>query len=115
MSYWVSLRDKDTGEIVGVDSHQEGGTYALGGISEADLNVTYNYGKFYYEIWGHGLLGLQGQKASDVIPKLEEAVTKLGTYQNANYWAATPGNAGYALSILLKWAKANPDAIFHVN
>ena len=29
-----------------------------------------------------------------------------------DYWAATPGNAGKALNILLKWAKQFPDATF---
>ena len=32
----------DTDEI-----RAEGGTFALGGISEAELNVTYNYGKIF--------------------------------------------------------------------
>ena len=30
-----------------------------------------------------------------------------------DYWAPTPGNAGYALKILLDWAIMNPDGVFY--
>lgn len=114
MSYWVYLMSKDG--PVEVANHAEGGTYVLGGTPTAELNVTYNYGKFFRETLGEeGLRELHNQKASDVLPRLEQAVATLGTERERDYWKATAGNAGYALSILLSWAKEYPDAVFEVS
>jgi hypothetical protein len=79
--------------------------------------VTYNYSKHYREsIDREGGLGwLHEKKASETIKRLEKAIKKLGTERDTDYWAGTPGNAGYALSILLKWAKQHPDAVFRVS
>jgi hypothetical protein len=63
----------------------------------------------------NGIHWLNKKKASKTIERLEEAVKELGTEKSNNYWESTPGNAGYALSILLKWAKQYPDAIFEVS
>ena len=114
MSYDIDLIDEVTGRPVEVDRHEEGGTYAIGGIEEASLNVTYNYGKFFrkYLDEENGIRWLYGKKAKDCIKRLEAAVVTLGTEQDSNYWKATPGNAGYALYVLLTWAKKWPSAIF---
>ena len=58
---------------------------------------------------------LDGKLASTVVEALEHAVRYLGTARSGDYWAATQGNAGYALSILLGWAKQHPEAIFKAN
>lgn len=115
MSWWVHLvgpsavPDQD-GEGVVVERHSEGRTYALGGTNTAELNVTYNYGKhFRFEETLHE------NKASEVTPILEEAVQRLGTKRDSDYWNPTPGNVGYACSILLAWAKQHPDAVFRVS
>ena len=114
MSYWVYLLDGN--ESVSVERHQEGGTYALGGVTEAELNVTYNYTKCYVAAGGESPRAmLDGKKASDTIPILRHLVGKLGTKRDADYWAATPGNAGYAMSILLHWAEQHPDAVWSVS
>lgn len=121
MSYWVSL-EKDK-KIIKVKPFEEGGTYVLGGSDEADLNITYNYGWFYWKCLDKkaGLKWLNGKLAKDCIGKLEKTIKELGTnrYKRDNeypdYWAPTPGNAGYALNILLKWAKMNPEAKFKVD
>lgn len=131
MSYDVSL--EQDGKPVKVDQHEEGGTYALGGIEEASLNITYNYSWFYYRYIDkkEGLRWLYGKKAKDCIGILELAVEELGTKQyevqesgfnlmdksthhlkHVDYWAPTPGNAGHALNILLQWAKKYPEAVF---
>lgn len=116
MSWWVSLVDAD-GKLVQVENFSEGGTYAIGGSTEADLNITYNYSPFYYEYLSKrkGLRWLHGKKAKKTITKLAAAVQLLGTERAADYWWKTKGNTGYALSILLRWAKANPEAIWNVN
>lgn len=113
MSYWVHLQ-KD-GEDVAVENHSEGGTFVVGGTNTAELNVTYNYGKHYRQTLGEGGLRYLNMKlAKDVTKSLQEAVERLGTERDVDYWKATPGNAGYALSILLEWAKQHPDAEFVV-
>ena len=115
MSYDIDLVDKITGRPVKVDRHEEGGTYAVGGIEEASLNVTYNYAEFFYSsIFDpeKGIRWLYGKKAKDCIDRLSVAVMALGTEQDSDYWKATPRNAGYALYILLTWAKKWPEAVF---
>ena len=115
MSWWVSLSD-DGGQC-SVESFTEGGTYKVGGSSEAELNITYNYSKHYYQHLDkdNGLRALDGQRAGDWIERLESAVKELGTERADDYWAATEGNAGHALNILLSWAKQHPNAVFRVN
>jgi hypothetical protein len=110
MSYDISLI-KD-GKVVTVPSHLEGGTHVLGGTDEAHLNVTYNYNRQFKKHLdeANGIRWLYDKKAKDTIKRLEKAVEKLGTERYRDYWEATLGNAGYALSILLKWAKQHPGA-----
>jgi len=43
---------------------------------------------------------------------LQKAISLLGTERDPDYWKATEGNAGYALSILLGWARLHPTAKF---
>ncbi len=125
MSWWVRL-EKD-GQNVEVDTHDEGGTYVVGGCDEAELNITYNYRGHFRDVGiclhegdggenaDDGLFYLHGKLARDAIPHLEHAVKQLGTERDAAYWASTPGNAGHALSILLGWARQYPDAVFRVS
>jgi hypothetical protein len=116
MSWWVSLND-EKGDPLSVDSHSEGGTYVLGGTHEASLNITYNYSEYYYK-WINkefGLRWLDGQRAWETINALAVAVENLGAKRDDDYWAATEGNAGYAASILLAWAKQHHDGIWRVN
>lgn len=115
MSWWVSL-SKD-GKLVKVESHVEGATYCLGGSDGADLNITYNYSPHYYNRLDKrkGLRWLDGKKAKEALARLERGVKELGTEKDNDYWKSTLGNAGYALSVLLKWAKRHPEAIFRVN
>lgn len=56
MSYDIYLNDPVTGGIIELDEpHQmRGGNYAVGGTTEAWLNVTYNYAKHYYRVMGEG-------------------------------------------------------------
>jgi hypothetical protein len=55
MSWWVYL--EDDGETVSVARHAEGGTYAIGGIKRAELNVTYNYGQHFRDAWPEPVVG----------------------------------------------------------
>lgn len=116
MSWDVYLKNTD-GKVVSVEKFEEGGTYLVGGSTEANLNITYNYSWFYYKCLDKkkGLKWLSGKTSIGCIDRLQAAVNELGTNRWKDYWTPTPGNAGYALSILLEWAKDNPDAIFEVN
>jgi hypothetical protein len=109
MSWWISLRDEKNEIYCDVPKYEEGGTYVSGGSTIADINVTYNYGGLF----GFGLL--HGKKASETIPTLEEAVSRLGTVKDDNYWSPTEGNVGFACSILLSWAKQHPEGTWSVN
>jgi hypothetical protein len=107
MSYWIALEDENG--PVQVESFEDGGTYVVGGSTEADLNVTYNYARHF------PFRDLHGQKARDTGELLLAAVQRLGTECDPDYWAPTEGNTGHACSILLAWAEQHPDATWRVN
>lgn len=109
MSYDVSLEHPKTGKYAEVELFSEGGTYAVGGSREASLNVTYNYCRHYeFKTLNH-------MPASETIKSLKDAVEKLGTQKDNDYWNSTPGNCGHACNILLVWAEQYPDYIWRVN
>jgi len=115
MSYSVNLYDLATGKTVYVEKHTEGGTICAGGDGKARMSITYNYSWFYYKfLHAEGLYHLNGKKASDVDGLLRKAIDVLGTRTHADYWADTPGNAGKALEILMKWGEQYPDAFWSV-
>lgn len=104
MSYDISLENAGP-----VPRHYEGGHYNTSGAHEAQLNVTYNYAKHF------DFRALDKQLAQNVTMLLQDAVIKLGTEQDSDYWAPTPGNTGYACLILLMWARLFPNATFVVD
>lgn len=115
MSYDIHLEDKN-GQRIEIETHQRhGGTYALGGTSEAWLNITYNYSQFYRQYLDaeKGIRVLYGKRVVESIPLIEKAIAALGTERSSDYWEPTPGNAGAALNDLLEIARmAGPDAVF---
>jgi len=114
MSYDISLLDPVTKEVVHFDTKHElkGGTHALGGTTEAWLNITYNYSKFFYPLFGDaGIRSLYGLSGADAIPILEKAISQLGDDTDPDYWKATEGNAKSSLLKLLALTKLRPDAI----
>jgi hypothetical protein len=111
MSYDLSLV-KD-GKPVEVEAHEEGGTYVLGGRSEASLNVTYNYSKQFDALdVEKGLRWLYGKTGRETLDRLAHAIAALGTERDNDYWKGTAGNAGHALAVLYRWAKQHPDAVW---
>lgn len=132
MSYDISLREPVSGETVYFDSpHQmKGGTYAIGGTTEAWLNITYNYAKWYYldDVFGeNGIRSLYGMTAVDSISVLENAIKALEStgdnlseeeikeYEEhgvSGYWLPTRENAIKPLYQLLAMAKLRPDAVW---
>ena len=77
--------------------------------TDAELNVTFNYSSYFS--WR----GLNGKTGEEARPELKEAIGRLGTKRDDDYWAKTPGNAGYALNTLLTWTKVNPRGVFTVH
>lgn len=109
MSYWVSLVDAN-GDCVTVPHFEgEGGTYVVGGTSNAELNVTYNYSR----IWR--VRDISGMSGSESEPILVEQVERRGTERDSDYWQPTDGNVGYMCSILLDWARRHPEARWSVS
>lgn len=116
MSYWVSLEDGDGKCFESQEKIASGGTRQVGGTTETTLNVTYNYGKHYGKhLAPDSLRWLHGKKGDETQDRLASAVDALGTEQSDDYWESTPGNAGHALSILLRWAKEFPHGTWRVN
>ena len=112
MSYDVTLAQD--GKPVTVERFQEGGTQPIGGETKATLNITGNY-SIVYQLVFFRIEDLRGRRACDTIARLRQLIDdKLGTMQDKNHWAPTPGNAGHALSILLAWAVQHPDAVWEV-
>lgn len=115
MSYDISLVDLVTRETLEVESpHQmRGGTYVLGGTSEAWLNITYNYGRFYREVFGEkGIRTIYGMTGAESIPVIKAAMDKLGDDVDPDYWKPTQGNAKKALAGLLALAQMRPDGVW---
>lgn len=116
MSYDIYLKDPKTDKIIEFDNPHfiVGGTYALGGTTEAWLNITYNYGEHFREHIDKekGIRWIYGKTGKEVLPRLAAAVVALGIEPHPDYWKPTPGNAGIALLGLIVFAKARPDGIF---
>jgi len=113
MSYDIKLVDEN-GRPVEVSSHQEGGIIAPGGNTVAEINITYNYSWFFYQLLDpeEGIRWLYGKRYMHVKQRMEVVIKSLGFLQHSDYWAATPGNVGHVLSVLLGWAEENPEAVF---
>ena len=137
MSYDISLVEPTTKETIEFDTpHQmKGGTYVLGGTSEAWLNITYNYARWYYKDGvfpnnGEGREGIRSiydMTGADSIPVLQHAISTLEEMTEdlseeeikeheeqgaGGYWLPTRENAIKPLFQLLAMAKMRPDGIW---
>lgn len=137
MSYDISLVDPVTKKQVYFDTphHMNGGTYAVGGTTEAWINITYNYADWYYKdgvfpnngIFREGIRSIYDMSGADSIPVLEHAIKTLESmtedltekeiqeYKDGGaggYWTPTRTNAIKPLYKLLAMAKIRPDAIW---
>jgi len=123
MSYNVSLRYGEN--IAKVEPYLEGNTscghrldpkdnYYIGSAS-AELNITYNFSVLFKQnLDKEGINWLHNKKAIWTIERLELAVERLCIQKDENPWKSTPGNAGYALSILLGLAREHPNSVWYV-
>lgn len=136
MSYDICLKDQITGETLELDEahHMRGGTYAVGGMRSAHLNVTYNYAGHYSRVfeslpvprdaapaWMHehpalkpvrGVRTIYGLTGVESISLLDKAIAALGNDVSQDYWAPTEGNAKRALIQLRALAAMRPDGVW---
>lgn len=130
MSYDIELKDPVSGEIIQFDfPHQmRGGNYVVGGTTEARMNITYNYSKWYYKAFGDkGICTIYEMTGTDSIPVLENAITflknlqedlteeEIEEYKNHSergYWMPARENAIKPLYQLLTMAKMRPDGVW---
>ena len=117
MSWDIELQDAVTGAVLTLDKphHMNGGTYAVGGTTEATLNVTYNYGKVLHALWGDdGIEVIHGMYGANSIPLLRKAIESLGDDVHSDYWQPTEGNVKHALISLMALASMRPDGVWSV-
>lgn len=145
MSYDISLQDPVTKETVHFDiPHQMvGGTYVVGGTTDAWLNITYNYSRWYYKDGVFpdrgergkdfcnrltGIRSIYGMSGAESISVLQHAIEALENMSEdltdeeireyekkdvVGYWLPTRTNAIKPLYQLLAMAKMRPDAIWN--
>ena len=113
MSYNVSLCDATGPVLDAPEPFTEGGTYAIGGTSACELNITYNYA----EIFGRLVRELNGKTAAETTPALREFCErwKGARPYESDYWAPTPGNALKAIARLLVFAERHPAGVWEVS
>lgn len=129
MSWWVHLVDADGETVESREPHSEGGSYVLGGTTECDLNVTYNYSGHLAKYNVHPKNDLHGRKGSETRTALETArrrliadgidedhgVTEGSELGCGDYWHDCPANVARCVSTLMSWAHQHPDATWDVN
>lgn len=99
MSYDIYLREPVTGEVTNVPGHlMIGGTYkadyhpetrtftpALN--TDAHLNITYNYGGYYREVYENGIREIYGMQGVDSISVLENMISAISDkYKKNDTW-----------------------------
>lgn len=115
MSYDIALRCPVTGETLEADAphHLQGGTYAVGGMTKLELNVTYNYATIFGRVLGdNGIRTIYGMTGAASLPLLRAAASRLGDDADDDYWKPTEGNAKRALLGLAALAEMRPDGIW---
>lgn len=134
MSYDIDLIDPVTGETLELAAphHMRGGTYAVGGTTQAHLNVTYNYYPQFSRVFDElaeprqkapkwmqtagkpvrGVRTIYGLTGAESLPVLDKAIAALGDDVDPDYWKPTDGNAKRALVQLRALAAMRPDGLW---
>ena len=147
MSYDIYLKEKSTGETIELpvkhvmtgstycaDYNELAGVFTVRATTEAWLNVTYNYSKYYYDaadgddrFYGEnregkyanlGIRGIYGKTGVESIPMLKDMAEKIQRIADTetevakDYWDATASNAVKPLYQLLAFAELRPDGVW---
>jgi len=136
VSYDIDILDENGNVMICNEGHMlSGGTVRVDRnleripIQEASINITYNYYQQYKLIWEEGSLNqFDGKRAADIIPQLEEGITKLESFcdetfikskgismEEIDYWTAAPSNACKALKDLKFLCEECPDGTIAVH
>lgn len=102
MSYDIYLKEPITGEVASVpghlmlggtykaDYHPETGTFTPAFNTEAHLNVIYNYGQYYRDVYEKGIRQIYGMSGVDSIPVLEYMISAItNKYKKSDEWINT--------------------------
>ena len=117
MSYDIYLKDRITGKTLFADNNHfmTGGTYAIGGTREMWLNITYNYGYYYYDATDgdprfahdeisayhadgttgpirteYGIRGIYGKSGAESIQMLKDMIVRIEeAYKKDGDWITT--------------------------
>ena len=102
MSYDIYLEDPVTKETAIVPGHcMTGGTYkavydpAMGTFlpavnTEAELNITWNYSRYYYDVYEDGIRHIYGKQGADSISDLENMIHQIEEkYKKDGDWITT--------------------------
>lgn len=113
MGYDISFLDPVSKQMIQLEHthHMHGGTYAIGGTSNLEFYITFNYAEIYSKHNFNVVDDLNGKLAVDVIPVLDRVISELGDDTDPDYWNPTEGNAKRALITLRTMAKMRPDAL----
>lgn len=115
MSYDIRLLDPVSHEQLHAETAHDmrGGSYAIGGTTDLQLNVTYNYARHYGRVMEGGTIrSIYGKTGAESIPMLEAAAAKLSDEVSDDYWEPTEGNAKRALLQLAAMARMRPDGVW---
>ena len=102
MSYDLYLKEPVTGEVASVpghlmiggtyraDYHPETGTFTPALNTEAHLNITYNYGEYFREVYEEGIRKIYGMSGIDSIPVLENMIAGIiKKYKAGDTWISS--------------------------
>ena len=102
MSYDIHLKEPVSGEVASVpghlmiggtykaDYHSETGTFTPALHTEANLNVTYNYGRYYKDVYEKGIRQIYGMSGVDSILVLEHMISEImKKYMKDDVWINT--------------------------
>ena len=124
MSWDFNLCDPVTKKVLETEQKHEikGGTYCVGGTTEMNLNVTFNYSDIINEKMKKLRIGdkheyvyyLNGKTGAETIEPLKKIIASLKDDVDEDYWKPTEGNAKRALCGLLAFAQMRPDGVWRV-
>ncbi len=111
MSYDITLADENG--ACQIARHEEGGTYRLGGTTEAHLNCTYNYAPFYYAHLDteKGIRWLYGKTGAECVPRLEAAIAAIAV--DTDLAATQRASVEEGRRKARAWLDENPDRADH--
>lgn len=132
MSYFVALVDPVSRESLCFESvhYMRGANYVIGGSDQAELSITYNYGRWYrkdYAFGKNGIRSINGLSGAESISVLKNAIAGLEESKEelpeeevnqcleqgvSGYWMPTRENAIRPLYQLLAMAQMRPDGVW---